>query len=694
MNFIKGDIIVRADRNGKETTWVSERILISICDGLTEDYLRKKCRYLYLKTVPVNRREQSIMPDTENYWRFANMNGWYYDIDRVPDTAPANYRSKLGAKTDLVALYEASLKAQKVSDLAKEVNKAKESGWLEFLSDYSGYSADHAKKLAMAAAILHNAVEYMQTQGMDTRRNGFFIDLGELVKDVPYLPANMRRLKDKVVRVLAGETVTEVITLPRTGNSNACKWDDPQVISWITVMRSSGVNYSNAHIARKMLQICAMNDKTPPSKTWTEHYLSRPDVKQMTFSRYGAGGRKAMAYKGYVPMDGAVFSGDCWMMDATRVNFIEFTHNGKDWQHLMVCMVYDVHSGAILARTYGTAENRWMYNQCLAKAATQAEYLPYEVVTDRFPGHNTPEWDATKTKLLRAGVKVHESHIMTGKARLERAIDTVQMIAMQESDKYYGQGIQSRRDYAHRSEESLKAMRKRARAEGWNMDRAIEESEKAFNLYNETIVSSYSRAKKSIDLSPLQMHKESEKPHTVKAEWFELLHFFGLSKRIKVGRQGMIITEIMSVKYTYVIDPKHYDTVKKHDQVTMYYDLEDLNTVHLYTVSDDPGNERYICDAMEQKAVRWTGPETDVKEMGKARKRIADWTAKQDEEMAGHIANTGWSELELIGTGSSKNDKEQAETAAMIYRSKQRPVVVVNNDESEDDVQIDVRALY
>ena len=264
---------------------------------------------------------------------------------------------------------------------------------------------------------------------------------------------------------------------------------------------------------------------------------------------------------------------------------------------------------------------------------------------------------------------------------------------MQESDKYYGQGIQSRRDHAHRSEEALKAMRRRARAEGWNMERAIEEAEKVFEVYNNMAYASYSRARKTVTESPNELHQASEKPHVVRAEAYELLHYFGLSKTIKVGRQGMIVTEILNVKYTYVIDPRHYESVKKHAQVVMYYDLEDLNTVQLYTVAANAADEKFLCEATEQKAVRWTGPNQDEKEMGRAKARIAAWTKLQEAELAGHVANSGWSDIELIGTSSSKIDRENAETAAMVERSKTIRTKRATTPD-DDDIIISIRDLY
>lgn len=676
MNLIPSDIVTRAARNGVQNVWVSERLLVSVLDGLTSSYLWKKARPEFIKTVPNSRKDQDILPDTKSAWRFAKFDGkFYYDFDRIPDKAPSNYRTQLGSKEQLLEAWELSKNSERQNALETVIKSALKSDWPAFLPHYAGLDAVQSESLAKAATLLNTALEYAQQKALDLRRFEFFSDLALIVEreNLRYLPSNARRLKEKFIRLLGGEQVTEVVTLPRAGNANAKKFDDPQIMGWLITMRSSGMNTTNAYIARKIAQVCAMCEKNTPSQSWLEHTLSSPAVKQMTYTRYGAGGRKAMPYKAYVPMAGAVYAGDCWMMDATRVNFIEFTLNGYKWQHLMVCMVFDVHSGAIIGRSYGVAENRWMYTDALQMAATQAGYLPYEIIIDRFPGHNTPEWEAMTNKIQRgSGTRIEVTHIMTGKARLERAIDTVQMIGMQGSDKYYGQGIQSSREYAHRSEEALTDMRKRARAEGWNMEKAIVEAEKCFQLYNETKYSDYSRARRALEISPIEMHAESEKPHTYKAEWFELLHFFGLSKRIQVRNQGMIVTEINKVKYTYVIDAGHYEKMKHHAEVVMYYDLEDLNRVQLFTATDNPADEQFLCEATEQKAVQWAGPNRDGAAMGKAKSRIAAWRDAQEQDLQQHIENAEFSELALLGMTADKDTKEHSETAFYSERARQK----------------------
>lgn len=685
------DIVVRTDRKDRETVWVSERILLIVCGGLTDNYLRK-VRSVYFQTVSPTRRNQKFLPDTETSWRYAQLpEGHYYDYERIPDKAPARYRSTLGSVESIKERARTDAKTEQTKALDAVIADACEYGWREWMQAYEGIR--QGESLSRGAAVLSALVAYIYEQSLDARKLSVFVEAGEMIErcKVPYLPANGRRLQEKVRRVMDGETVPEVVFLPRTGNSNAVKVDDPQIIAWVTVMRASGANYSNAHIARKVVEMCLIQGKISPSKSWTEHYLSREVVKQLTGEVRYKGGRKMMNYTGYIPQEGAVFAGDCWLMDATRVNFIEFTEGHNKWEHLMVCMVYDVHSGAMLARVYGRAEDRWMYSKALNIAGMKAGYLPYEIVTDRFPGYNTQEWEDVKNKLQGDSVKLHETWKMTGKARLERAIDTVQMVAMQHSDKYYGQGMMSGRDYAHRSEETLTAMRQRARNEGWNMQKAIEEAEKTFERYNHTKYSEYSRKYKGLDKSPMEIHTESAKPHVKKMEAYELLHYFGLRKEIQVTRQGMIVTDIQNVRYVYVIDPKHYDVIKHHRKVVMYYDLEDLDTVQIYSVEKEARLENFLCEATEQKAVQWCGPSQDKEAMGKAKKRLADWGKKQKEELQQHfdVLGVSASDVALIGSSSTKEQRERAETAALLQRAK--PVAVrtarqVTEDDDDDAV--------
>lgn len=702
MILLPTDIETRRERNGRQTVWVAERLLVAKCNGLNESYLWKKARPEYAKSVPAHRRTQDIMPDTGEAWRFARMNGgWYYDLERIPDKAPARYRSKLPSAEQLLAEHARAMADNRQGDLEKWVRQAVRSDSRGYMGCWPDAPGLLAERLSRDAAALDAAALWAAQHGIDTRKSAFFADLAVVSGRLGLgLPGNWRRMKEKVVEVLGGAAAHEVVRPKNLGNQNARKHEDEVVMAWCLTMRSHGANWTNADIARRVQSLCLIHERPAPSLSTVEHYLAQDDVKRLTTLRWGANGRRAMQYKGYVPIAGAAFAGDVWMMDGTRVNLIEWADEQGKWQHLMVVMVMDGMSGAILGRAYGRAENRWMYAEALAKAATRAGYLPYEIVTDRFPGHNTDEWKATVRKLEQAGTRVTTAFEMQGKARLERAIDTWQMAGLQKSAYYYGQGVQSRRAYAHRSEDYLNSLRKKAKAEGWGMAQAIEEAERAFDLYNATKLSAYSRAKKAVDRSPLELHFESEAPHTAKFDRAELLQFFGLSKDIQVAHQGMIVTEINRRKITYVIGAEDWAAVMPHKRVRMYYDLEDLGAVQLYTITDDPADEDFLCEARAQDQVKRWGPltEDDKAAMGRAVRRIEKIEAMEQAMLNMAKEMGGMEDTLLLGMSTPKERREAAETAFHVRRRQtasammDEVVALAAPDDEEEETALPLRA--
>jgi hypothetical protein len=689
--IVPNDIVLRKARNGKATLWVAERLLVSVCEGLSTTYLEKRARPIFRESVPAKRRDQDIMPDTNEAWRFARMNGqWYYDYDRIPDRAPTKYQSKLGTKEELLANVSQAQTESRLEQIETLVKKAVKTTYRDFIPDYEGIPTGKVEPLAQAAAVLAEAFGYFQSMGLEPGKSGFFVDFATVITKVgvPLLPKNYRVLRDKFLRLLDGERPTEIVAPVRLGNQNAVKFDDPDIVAWLIVMRASGVNASHRFIARRAQMLCVINGKPVPSMRWCEARLSLPEVEQMTWTRYGKDGRRALPYKGYVPTKGAAFAGDCWLMDGTRVNLLEFSEGETKWRHVMVVVVYDMMSGAFLSRHYCDAENRWAYCDALAKAATSTGYLPHTLVIDRFPGHDTDEWKGTVLKLEQQGVKVSVTHQMQGKARLERAFATWQQIGLQHSPYYYGEGIESSRDFAHRSEDYKKAARVKAKNEGWCRASVIKEAERAFERYNSTRMSEYSRAYASVEKSPAQLHQESDKPFTLKAEPFEMLWLFGLSKTVQVRHMGMLVTEINKVKYTYVIDPAHYDAVKRHRQVTVYYDLEDLTRVTLYTVANDPRDEMYLCEANDG-SVGTVGPTMDGAAIGKAKARNAEWERRQQQDLAQYVGQVGSATNDMMGLLSVEDERAQAEEEAWRERARKsgsvrkEPVVVTVEEEEE-----------
>lgn len=111
MQLLHNDIHIRNYKDG-ETLWVSHRLLLQVCQ-VTDDYLRK-ARTLFKKSIQKGYKYGDFLPNTGSAWRWGKVNGtFYYDYDCLPDRKPTHYRSKFGAKHELLQAYEALQSADK-----------------------------------------------------------------------------------------------------------------------------------------------------------------------------------------------------------------------------------------------------------------------------------------------------------------------------------------------------------------------------------------------------------------------------------------------------------------------------------------------------------------------------------------------------------------------------------------------------
>ena len=106
MQLLPNDIIIRNYKDG-ETVWVSQRLVIQMCE-VTSEYLRKRARDLFKKSIEKNYKYGDFLPNTGKAWRWGKANGtFYYDFDCLPDRKPTHYRSRFGTKHELLQAYEA-----------------------------------------------------------------------------------------------------------------------------------------------------------------------------------------------------------------------------------------------------------------------------------------------------------------------------------------------------------------------------------------------------------------------------------------------------------------------------------------------------------------------------------------------------------------------------------------------------------
>jgi hypothetical protein len=676
-----------------ETVWIAEEYLLKKCE-LNEGYLRL-ARNRYKQGITKG-LDKDILPDTGQSWRYGKIGKvFYYDFDRIPDKLPSMYRSQLGSRKEVL-----KAKPEKHEDLHGVVKygieQALEVGFKEYLHCYMEYKDDHREKLAKACAVVTVLRTIEVEYSIGEKDNKFWMLAGEILEGikVSYIPSNYRRLKEKI-RMTGEKAIAEVIDLPRVGNQNTRQFDDKEVESWVFQLRSMGENYPNIWITRKVQQMCILTGKKAPSEGWFSSIFAKPVTKFLTAEgRFGKTGRKAQVYQGYIPIENAVFAGDCWHVDATRVNMIPYLKksnlNGKDVmkeEFMQMIVIKDVYSGDVMGRHMDVRESALGYITAVMLAAKEQGYLPYEIVFDRFPGHNTEEWKLVTARMESFGVKVTVTHKAMGKAKLERFFGTLQTVFMTDSKYYYGEGIISNRKYAHRSSEYLYNLKKAARAAGWNFDEAWNEINKVIERFRATPYSEYSRKYKLVEQSPKELHEQSDKPHVIKLAEHELCLLFGLSKTITMRHIGLITTDINCVPYNYEVSD--YSVLSKYAnaKVQLVYDFEDLNKVYLFEIGTAI-IPRFICSAALGRSAQIYGPDANFSTLGKAKARIATIQGMRTTEL-NEVKQQGNEVSLLLGALGSKEDTNLFEDEWMSASNYQLDADIPNIAKQEDSLDDD-----
>jgi hypothetical protein len=278
MNFKQGDIKVIGETN---EVWVSNRFLVENLN-VTDGYLRRM-RAFFKKAYSKVKSDTFIPLDIGVSWRWVNTSGeHYYALDCVPVAS----RSKLPETGEILTAYREFTNQVKASPLDGIIKKAITDDYGHWIACYPGLAPHLAAGLAKACATLEVAVEYIQEHHVNLRKSEFFAELGSAIEKyrIPYLPKNWRRVKDKIMQVLNlpdGQGLSDVVVPPRQGNSNATKYDDPEIVAWMHQLREKHLNYTDAYIIRRVRLACMMTAKAAPSESWFRSIFAQPPRASM-----------------------------------------------------------------------------------------------------------------------------------------------------------------------------------------------------------------------------------------------------------------------------------------------------------------------------------------------------------------------------------------------------------------------------
>lgn len=552
--------------------------------------------------------------------------------------------------------------------------------------------------LARAAGVIELVGGYIQERRIDLRSYAPYKEVvGWLETDdnydyyfpqgCQYLPLNPIRFKEKVMARFGlnggdPQPITEVIKLPRKGNTARVEFkEDAELLAWVAMARMHGRNDTNAYVIRKIQEVCRVVGREVPSASWFSQILASNKMKQITApTRFGGDSAHAGRYTHSITMARAMYAGDCWMIDATRVNMVEHQDATGKKAFLVVIAVRDAYSGDIVGVHFDTKEDRWGYTNALKMAVKVTGYLPHTLVHDRFPGHLTDEMTQLLGNMERKGVTLVCTHKATGKALLERWFDTMQTVFLAKSRYYYGQGIRSTREYAHRSNEYLLQLRKEANREGFSFDQAWQEAWQRIEEYRQTPISHYSRAHKGLDLTPAQLHGQSEKPNVIPVALWDQSELFWLTKVLDI-RRNAISHEVHGKRYEYPI----YDTelLYRYSRVAIRYEESDPATIMLFAVgADDKVSSFFIGELKVATPVTMYGPDADPAQLAKRMamgKRVAD-QRKADLETIVQGTDQDPEYLLAMGRHLSKEEFERVESQVLYEhmgaaRGGERPAV-------------------
>lgn len=652
MNFKSTDILKRQS-GGIESIWLSERLIVDAC-GLDEKYL-KVARIRYKKTVrPCDlAKAKEFMPDSGKSWRWGKQSGqFYYCLNNIPNKSPKHYRNMFGDTEALLDAYKTACNSKEESSLENRFKKHLSRVSCQYSEFYKDTNDIQRAALSKACAVLDFILD--EKEDYPGTANKIYKDLSVLLSDLDlqYIPHNYLKLKEKITTLeTTDQSIVDIIHLPRIGNSNAEIYNDPEVFSWVMQLRSMPQNFSNEHIIRKVTDLCEMTTKKTPSRRWFgQTILELPKTQFLTgLKRFGASSSKSHIHKSYIPFQTALFAGDCWEMDATRINMI--SHEGKVTyidkngdektkkveKYINVVAVRDVHSGDILGYSFDYDENHVVYLEAMKMAVQNAGYLPHEWVTDRFPGHNTPQMTNFFERIGSLGVTMTFSSHANKKAGIERWFRTLQSVFLMDSAYFYGEGIKSRTVYAHRSAEYLKRIKKEAKKTGWDLQQNIDEASLHIEKYRNTAFSKYSRKHSTVHYSPAQIHEYSEKPHVNFIPESTISMLFGLRKEITLRSNGQFMTEFVGVEFDYMVSPAYYDVISNYfnKKVVITYDLNDLSVVFLW---EKNGNLLVsLCEAEFFEKVQNKGKNPQLDKISQAKARANAIAEMKENELASMI---------------------------------------------------------
>lgn len=464
---------------------------------------------------------------------------------------------------------------------------------------YPGVEGRMLRYICRAAGILKTTVEWYEANGIEWKSYGpvkeviQWMDADEDGMRKKYLPANHLRLMEKVRAVgMNKKQLNEVVTIPRQGNNNRATAKKDMWWQQVAIhLRTSGANYSQRAIYRKLSLLADKENKEIPSESTVMNFLR--DSQTLTASKHtDLNNKKLQRHRYSMPVLRPSTPDACWEMDGTPFPLMPHLTGGttksgrKEAKQIYVVAVRDVYSGAWLGYWFGYNESEEAYRSALKMAVEVTGRLPFELKHDRFPGHNTPTWKHLAGVLQEKGVKITIPHQAAGKATTERAFRTLFDVFVSARAGWSGQGIKSTLSQARPTETYMAKILKKLLADGWNYDAAWMEAADVVAEMNHTPYSLYSKVSPNLNLSPWEMYEQgADDSEGVELSIEDRAFLFWHSRSVGIRNYKIEIID-RGKKYIYAIGPDNYDLIRVYQkpnvQVVVRHEQGDFSQIMVF----------------------------------------------------------------------------------------------------------------
>lgn len=422
MTISRNDIKIRHNDNANVVVWLSEHVVVNRC-GVSEGYLRKRCRPLYKKSLPESWRKPAnnrefFLGNTGKAWRFGYKDGlFWYDIDQIPDRAPTFYRLRLPTKSELIDVVTqagGTLRSRERWTLIKSDVKEKVEDLIR-MSDVSYYMRYDLQVTGGKAFPARKARELAESVAWvtfikESLENGYYRSLGfKMIKEFYESMASLiaerkleglkvstgRSLRNKI-EVMESErsAIRKALVSKKYNNNNAAILGKKSPIADTetgevkdiavheTLMLAYYMNFGGAGKGTKIelykQYLSAMNEleERPVSLSLFTKYLGTSYIQEMTAAqRHGKEYFSKMVLT-YVPSRKLEYANSLWCADASgTLSYRYYTKSGQvKTRKLYTVLVNDVASGYVVGYAVGkekvSSENYNTMREAIAKAVS------------------------------------------------------------------------------------------------------------------------------------------------------------------------------------------------------------------------------------------------------------------------------------------------------------------------------------